>query len=53
MILTKNQHPDTTTPKNTVINLRDHTLKDGTFSLLELELNYAVVFYGPHPLKKF
>jgi hypothetical protein len=33
--LTKNQHPDTPLPKNTVINLSDHKLEDGTLSLLE------------------
>jgi len=40
--LTKNQHPVTEAPKNTVINLSDQKLEDGTLSLLQKGLNYAV-----------
>jgi hypothetical protein len=40
--LTKIQHPVTTTPKDTVINLSDQKLDDGVLSLLQKGLNYAV-----------
>ena len=40
--LTKTQHPATTAPKETVINLTDQKLDDGVFSLLQKGLNYAV-----------
>ena len=40
--LTRTQHPVTTVPKGTVINLSDQKLDDGVFSLLQKGLNYAV-----------
>jgi hypothetical protein len=45
--LTKNQLPATGTLKNTVINLSNKKLDDGTFSLLQKGLNYAVAPQAP------
>jgi len=45
--LTKNQRSVTATIKNTVINLSNQTLNDGTFSLLQKALNYAVAPRAP------
>ena len=39
---TKNQHPVTEAPKNKVVNLSDQKLEDGTLSLLQKGLSYAV-----------
>ena len=38
----KHQHPVPEAPKNTVINLSDQELEEGTLSLLQKGLNYAV-----------
>jgi len=45
--LCKNQHPVTEAPKNTVINLSNQKLEDGTLSLLQKGLNYAVAPQTP------
>jgi hypothetical protein len=45
--LTKIQRSVTATLKNTVINLSNQTLDDGTFSLLQKGLNYAVAPRAP------
>jgi len=45
--LSKNQHPVTEAPIKTVINLSEQKLEDGTLSLLQKGLNYAVAPRNP------